>query len=79
MARVLIERETIYSEEVDMLMDGKKYDEILKFMDEQDKKHEENPFKKFESGAEASDGDKSVDGKNGDGDGSDNGGKSIRF
>lgn len=93
MARVLIERETIYSEEVDMLMEGKKYDEILKYMDEQDKKHEENPFKKFESGIETSDDDKpdggeekkangtktvETDKKDG-GDGSDNDGKNIRF
>ncbi|MCH5147079.1 MAG: ATP-dependent zinc metalloprotease FtsH [Clostridiales bacterium] len=48
MARVLIERETIYTEEVDMLMDGKSYTEVIEYMDEQDKKKEENPFKKFE-------------------------------
>lgn len=49
MARILIERETIYSDEVDMLMQGKSHVEVLKFMDEQDKKHAENPFKKFEN------------------------------
>ncbi len=49
MARILIERETIYSEEVDMLMEGKSYAEVLKFMDEQDQKHSDNPFKKFEA------------------------------
>ncbi len=48
MARVLIERETIYTEEVDMLMDGKSHTEVMQFMDEQDEKHAENPFKKFE-------------------------------
>ena len=48
MARILIERETIYTEEVDMLMAGKSYTEVIKFMDEQDEKHRENPFKKFE-------------------------------
>lgn len=52
MARVLIERETIYSEEVDLLMAGKSYDEVIKFMDEQDEKHRENPFKKFEGNEE---------------------------
>ena len=52
MARVLIERETIYSEEVDLLMAGKSYSEIIAFMDEQDKKHQENPFKKFEGSKE---------------------------
>lgn len=49
MARVLIERETIYTEEVDMLMEGKSYAEVIKYMDEQDEKHSENPFKKFDS------------------------------
>ena len=48
MARVLIERETIYTEEVDMLMDGKSYTDVLKAMDESDLKSRENPFKKFE-------------------------------
>lgn len=48
MARVLIERETIFTEEVEMLMEGKSYSEVLKFMDEQDEKHGENRFKKFE-------------------------------
>ncbi len=48
MARILIERETIYSDEVDMLMQGKTHTEAMKFMDEQDQKHAENPFKKFE-------------------------------
>ena len=50
MARVLIERETIYSEEVDLLMEGKTYAEVMEFMDEQDKKQNDNPFKKYESG-----------------------------
>lgn len=49
MARILIEKETIYAEEVDLLMEGKSYQEVLQFMDEQDAKHCENPFKKYES------------------------------
>ena len=49
MARVLIERETIYTEEVDMLMDGKSYQEVLKYMDERDEKSSGNPFHKYES------------------------------
>ena len=49
MARVLIERETIYTEEVDLLMDGKTYSDVIAFMDEQDRKHQDNPFKKYES------------------------------
>ncbi|MCD8309466.1 MAG: ATP-dependent zinc metalloprotease FtsH [Clostridia bacterium] len=47
MARVLIERETIYTEEVDMLMEGKSYTEVIAFMDEQDSAHMENPFKRY--------------------------------
>ncbi len=54
MARVLIERETIYTEEVDMLMDGEGYAEVIKFMDERDEKHRENPFKKYEDSGENS-------------------------
>lgn len=33
MARVLIERETIFSDEVDMIMNGKTADEIIRYMD----------------------------------------------
>ena len=49
MARVLIERETIYTEEVDMLMEGKSYDEVIKYMDENETERLENPFKRYES------------------------------
>jgi len=49
MARVLIERETIYAEEVDMLIEGKSYAEVLKYMDEQGEKSADNRFKKFEN------------------------------
>ncbi len=38
MAALLLEKETIYKEEIDMLMSGKKADEIAKFMTERDKK-----------------------------------------
>ena len=48
MARVLIERETIYTDEVDMLMNGKSATEVIAYMDENDAKREFNPFKKFE-------------------------------
>ena len=44
MARLLIERETIFSEEVEMLMKGKSVTEIIEFMDENEKKLQENPF-----------------------------------
>jgi ATP-dependent Zn protease len=36
MTRVLIERETIYTEEVEMLMQGKSYTEVIEYMDSQD-------------------------------------------
>ena len=49
MARVLIERETIYTEEVDMLIEGKSYDEVIKYMDENENNRAENPFKRYES------------------------------
>ncbi len=44
MARLLVERETIFSEEVDMLMDGKSVEEIMEFMDENERTLRENPF-----------------------------------
>ncbi len=49
MARVLIERETIYAEEVDLLMEGKSYEEVIQYMDEHDGDHTSNPFKRYES------------------------------
>ena len=52
MARVLIERETIYAEEVEMLLDGKSYAEVLAYMDEEDKKESRNHFKRFENETE---------------------------
>ncbi|MGN0824580.1 MAG: ATP-dependent zinc metalloprotease FtsH [Candidatus Coproplasma sp.] len=48
MARVLIERETIYTEEVDMLLEGKSYSEVIEYMDNHDKLSD-NPFKKYEN------------------------------
>lgn len=55
MARVLIERETIYTEEVDLLMEGKNYAEVIAYMDEQDNKHRDNPFKRYEAGRPTTD------------------------
>lgn len=46
MARLLVERETIFSEEVDMLMEGKSVEEIMAFMDENERTLQENPFKR---------------------------------
>ena len=44
MARLLIERETIFTEEVDMLMEGKSVEEIMKFMDDNEAELSKNPF-----------------------------------
>jgi cell division protease FtsH len=53
MAMLLFERETIFTEEVDMLMDGKSVEEIVAFMDENERKLQENPFgRKSARGAE---------------------------
>lgn len=44
MARVLVEKETIYTEEVRLLMEGKDYKEVIAYMDSQDEDHRKNPF-----------------------------------
>ena len=44
MARVLVEKETIYTEEVRMLMAGKDYKEVVAFMESQDENARKNPF-----------------------------------
>lgn len=57
MARVLFERETIYTAEVDMLMRGADYKEVLAYMEEHDKSSPDNPFalrKQSESAAKPS-------------------------
>ena len=48
MARLLIERETIYQDEVDLIMQGKDINEILEYMDKRDKERAENPFRRAE-------------------------------
>ena len=48
MARVLVEKETIYSEEVDMLMEGKSHEEVIAEMEKRDGESNGNPFKRFE-------------------------------
>ena len=63
MARVLIERETIFTEEVEMIMAGKSVEEILSFMDEHEKELSENPFER--KAAKKND-DKAEKGKSGD-------------
>ncbi len=44
MSRVLVERETIYTEEVDMLMKGAGWEEVLKYMEDHDKDAPDDPF-----------------------------------
>lgn len=44
MARVLVERETIYTAEVDMLMQGASYTEVLAYMEKHDKGEPDDPF-----------------------------------
>ena len=44
MSRVLVEKETIYTEEVKMLMQGADYKAVIAFMDTRDGEHENNPF-----------------------------------
>ncbi len=46
MARLLVERETIFTEEVDMLMEGKSVEDIMAFMDENERTLRDNPFKR---------------------------------
>ncbi len=44
MARVLVECETIYTAEVDMLMNGADYKEVLEYMENHDKDRPDQPF-----------------------------------
>ncbi len=44
MARVLVERETIYTAEVDMLMKGAAFEEVLRYMEDHDKAAPDDPF-----------------------------------
>ena len=46
MARLLVERETIFTEEVDMLMQGKSVEEIIEFMDKNEPNLQEEPFER---------------------------------
>ena len=46
MARVLVERETIFTEEVNMIMEGKTPEEIIAFMDENERTLAEQPFER---------------------------------
>ncbi len=59
MARVLVERETIYTAEVDMLMNGADFKEVLAFMEDHDKDTPDNPFGRMEQPAQAEQADAS--------------------
>ena len=48
MARLLFERETIYQDEVDMIMEGKDALEIIAIMESRDSLYNENPFSKVD-------------------------------
>ena len=48
MARLLIERETIYQEEVDLIMEGKDAATIMEYMDKKQAEKDANPFKRTE-------------------------------
>ena len=47
MSRVLVEKETIYTDEVAMLMKGATYNEVIEFMDAQEDRHEIDPFERM--------------------------------
>ncbi len=49
MSRVLVEKETIYTEEVNMLMKGASYAEVIAAMEEREGEHEANPFGKVKA------------------------------
>ena len=53
MSRVLVEKETIYNEEVEMLMKGASYGEVIEFMERTDGKRVENPFARFSSSSDS--------------------------
>lgn len=55
MARVLIEKETIYTEEVDLLMEGKSYSEVIQYMEEHENDHTNTAFKKYSADEQQSD------------------------
>ncbi len=53
MSRVLVEKETIYTEDVAMLMKGASYKEVVEAMDIREGEHEANPFGRVEKKEEA--------------------------
>ena len=63
MARLLIERETIYQDEVDMIMEGKSAIEIIEIMEKKDTAYSENPFAKVDGEIAKEEIDKTVEEK----------------
>ena len=53
MARVLVECETIYTAEVDMLMKGASFEEVIRYMEEHDRTAPDNPFGRVAAAIEA--------------------------
>ncbi len=53
MARVLVERETIYTAEVDLLMKGASYQEVIRYMEEHDRTSPDDPFGRVTAAMEA--------------------------
>ena len=51
MSRVLVEKETIYTEEVEMLMKGASYKEVIEAMEKAEGAHDANPFARVDAGA----------------------------
>lgn len=49
MARVLLEKDTIYSDEVEMIIKGKSAQEVIAYMEERDSKSGGNPFARMEN------------------------------
>ena len=64
MARLLIERETIYQEEVDLIMEGKDVKTIMEIMDSKDHERTANPFKRYDNKPAEPTAPQSVDGAN---------------
>ena len=53
MARVLIEKETIFEEEVDMIVDGKSVEEVCEFIDQRRTMKEQENAKRIQQRLEA--------------------------
>jgi cell division protease FtsH len=54
MSRVLVEKETIYTEDVALLMKGATWKEVIEVMDSREQTHRDNPFASMVSPAKES-------------------------